>query len=111
MDKELLKGIIDFVILLLAAKNDVYGYQIAKEIKCSTNSLYEIGEGTIYLALKRMESKSLITSYWEDDDSTSKKKKYYKITEEGLAELAKKKNDWKIINDLVQSHIGGQLDD
>ncbi|WP_347460471.1 PadR family transcriptional regulator [Clostridium sp. DMHC 10] len=57
MNKELLKGSIDILILALSNRKDVYGYLIAKKIKDYTNSLYEMGEGTLYPALKRLEEK------------------------------------------------------
>jgi PadR family transcriptional regulator, regulatory protein PadR len=100
MDKELLKGSIDIVILALTSSGDVYGYEITKKIKTFTNSLYEMGEGTLYPALKRLEEKKFLTSYWGEADKGGRRK-YYSITEEGRKELTHKLNNWKVINSLI----------
>ncbi|EPS48777.1 PadR family transcriptional regulator [Clostridium botulinum CFSAN002367] len=57
MDKEIMKGSIDILILTLINKDDLYGYKISKIIKKS-NMTYSMGEGTLYPALKRLESKN-----------------------------------------------------
>lgn len=100
MDKELLKGSIDIVILSLTNNNDVYGYGIAKKIRDYTNSTYEMGEGTLYPALKRLEEKDLISSYWGDTNKGGRRK-YYKITDKGKFELNKKLQNLKTINNLI----------
>lgn len=105
MDKELLKGSIDILILALSNKEDVYGYLIAKKIKKYTNSLYEMGEGTLYPALKRLEQKGFLTSYWGETDKAGRRK-YFSITSEGKNELKKKLDSWKIINALINNCMG-----
>jgi DNA-binding PadR family transcriptional regulator len=100
MDKELLKGSIDIIILLLTRTHAIYGYEIAKRTKYYTNSMYEMGEGTLYPALKRLEDKKLITSYWGDAEKGGRRK-YFQITELGKSELEAKYTDWKIITELI----------
>jgi PadR family transcriptional regulator, regulatory protein PadR len=107
MDKELLKGSIDIIILALTSGGDVYGYEITKKIKNYTNSLYEMGEGTLYPALKRLEEKNFLTSYWGEADKGGRRK-YYSITKEGKEELAQKLKNWKIINALINDCIEGE---
>lgn len=43
----------------------MYGYELAKNIKKESDDLYDMGEGTLYPALKRLESKGYLKSYWE----------------------------------------------
>jgi DNA-binding PadR family transcriptional regulator len=102
MNKELMKGSIDILLLLLIAKEDLYGYEIAKKLKEKSNYLYNIGEGTLYPALQRMEKKGLIKSYWGDSDSGGRRK-YYSITEEGKKQLAKRLDEWDMLSKLVNS--------
>lgn len=100
MDKELLKGIIDIVILSLTSRKDMYGYAITKTIKDRTNSLYEIGEGTLYPALKRLEERNFLTSYWGESEKGGRRK-YYMITDEGTIQLKRGLNNLKVINNLI----------
>ncbi|WP_054706347.1 PadR family transcriptional regulator [Bacillus sp. JCM 19041] len=100
MDKEMMKGSIDFLLLSLIQANDLYGYEMTKKLKSLSEESYSISEGTLYPALKRMEKKEWISSYWSD--STGARRKYYTITENGKTELARKKNDWAALNKLIK---------
>lgn len=107
MDKEILKGSIDIIILALTSNKDVYGYEITKKIRDYTNTLYEMGEGTLYPALKRLEEKQFLTSYWGEADKGGRRK-YYSITNEGKAELEDKLNSWRLINHAINECLRGE---
>jgi PadR family transcriptional regulator PadR len=100
MSKELMKGVVDILILLLIKKRDTYGYEITKHIKEKSEGFYTMGEGTLYPALKRLESKELITSYWLENELTGKRK-YYKITEDGKIILNENLNQLNTITSLI----------
>ena len=78
----------------------MYGYQIAKQIKIMTNDTFQIGEGTLYPALKRLEEKMYLYSYWVSVDSNIKRK-YYKTTEEGKIDLYEKIKSMETIISLI----------
>ncbi|EZH65956.1 PadR family transcriptional regulator [Bacillaceae bacterium JMAK1] len=100
MDKEMMKGNIDLILLSLIAKEDLYGYEMTKKLRAISDESYQMSEGTLYPSLKRMEKKGWIESYW--NDSSGKRRKYYHVTDEGVLELKKKRADWGVLNDLVQ---------
>ena len=102
MDKELMKGSIDIILLSLIAKKDMYGFEIIKNLKEKSSNIYNMSEGTLYPALQRLEMKKYLGSYWGDSE-TGGRRKYYHITEQGKAVLAKKIQEWKNINDLINS--------
>ena len=102
MDKELMKGSTEILLLSLIEKEDLYGYEIAKRLKEKSKDLYSMGEGTLYPALQRMEKKSFIKSYCVTIESGGRRK-YYTITEDGKRELIEKLNQWNILSDLIKS--------
>ncbi|WP_368490581.1 PadR family transcriptional regulator [Clostridium sp. BJN0013] len=102
MNKEIMKGSIDILILILISKENLYGYKISKIIKKKSNMTYSIGEGTLYPALKRLESKDLIKSYWENNNLTGKRK-YYSITTLGQRVLQEKLTQWNNITKLINN--------
>ena len=51
LNKELLKGHIDTLILAILEKNDSYGFEIAKNVLNKTT--FELKDGTLYISLKR----------------------------------------------------------
>lgn len=106
MDKDLMRGSIDILLLSLIAKKDTYGYEIVKDLKESSQELYSMSEGTLYPALKRLEKKEWIESYW-GESNTGGRRKYYKITQIGKQELEVKVSEWQRINQLINSNLEG----
>ncbi|GEN35992.1 PadR family transcriptional regulator [Aneurinibacillus danicus] len=100
MDKEIMKGSIDILLLSLVAQREMYGYEMVKALKETSGDLYSMSEGTLYPALKRMEMKGWIESYWKETEGSSRRK-YYRITEDGRKELKRKLRDWQSINRLI----------
>ena len=105
IDKELLKGSTTMLILNLLKRQDMYGYQMIKKLKKTSEDVFELKEGTLYPILHTLEEKRYITSYW--DESSSKKRKYYSITKKGKDVLKEKETEWKIFSNGVNKVLGG----
>ncbi|PLS15370.1 PadR family transcriptional regulator [Bacillus sp. M6-12] len=105
MDKEMMKGSIDLLLLSLISQKDLYGYEITKILKQLSDERYEMSEGTLYPALKRLERKQTIESYWSETDAG--RRKYYKITETGITELAQKRKDFQLMENLIRKSSEG----
>ncbi|MBO9128536.1 PadR family transcriptional regulator [Bacillus sp. 165] len=106
MDKEIMKGSIDILLLSLMNTKEMYGYEIVKTLKENSNELYNMSEGTLYPALKRLENKNWLQSYWGDSDGGGRRK-YYKITKGGKKELNRKILEWTQINNLIKVCLEG----
>ncbi|SFJ74911.1 DNA-binding transcriptional regulator, PadR family [Halobacillus dabanensis] len=104
MDREIMKGSIDILMLNLVNRRDMYGYEIVKHLKEESGQLYNMSEGTLYPALKRLEKKEWMTSYWTETEHG--RRKYYRITEEGRTILQQKLEEWKSVNDLITKTTG-----
>ncbi len=61
-------------ILSALELEDMYGYQILKEIKA------KILLGSLYNSLKSMEKKGYVESRWGDETGQGGRRKYYNIT-------------------------------
>ncbi|WP_053290408.1 PadR family transcriptional regulator [Clostridium botulinum] len=68
LDKEMLKGYLESIILSVLLNEDLYGYEISKHIRNISENTFKIKEGTMYVVLKRLESNKLISPYWDDCD-------------------------------------------
>ena len=95
-----MKGSIDIFILSIINKQDTYGYEIAKCIKEKSEGAYAMGEGTLYPALKRLEEKKLVESYWQENELTGKRK-YYTITDKGQETLTERITQWNKVTSLI----------
>lgn len=107
IDRELLKGSTNLLVLSVLKNENMYGYQMIKRIKEESENVFEFQEGTLYPILHKLEEKGLISSYW--DETSGKKRKYYAITEEGKKHLESKKEEWKLFTTKVNKVIGGVL--
>ncbi len=104
-NKELLKGSTNMLVLSLLEKENMYGYQMIKEISKESNNVFELQEGTLYPILHGLEEKGFITSYW--DETGTKKRKYYSITKKGKKQLKERKEEWKIFSNGINQVLGG----
>ena len=98
------KGMLEFIILLKLQQGDIYGYELAIEIKKLTS--IEVAEGTLYPLLNRLKRDNLVTSEWKTVD-VGTPREYYEITPLGKEALAKMKTTWtethnSILNMVMQ---------
>ncbi len=107
INRELLKGSTDLLILTILDFKPMYGYEMIKELKTRTQNVFEFKEGTLYPILHRLEENKYICSYWDEVDG--KKRKYYYITEKGKKQLVLKKEEWKTFTLSINGLIGGAL--
>lgn len=107
VDRELLKGSTNLLVLSVLENENMYGYEMIKKIKTKSENLFEFQEGTLYPILHKLEEKGFISSYW--DEVSGKKRKYYSITDEGKKQLKSKKEEWKEFSTRVNQVIGGVL--
>ncbi|WP_050180466.1 PadR family transcriptional regulator [Domibacillus robiginosus] len=104
MNKEMLKGTIDLLILSILQEMDSYGYEISKAIKERTEGEFEIQEATLYLSLKRLEKQKAISAYW-GNQSHGGRRKYYAITAEGKDLLQTFIHDWRHMAAIIERFI------
>lgn len=106
MDKEMMKGSIDILVLSVINRGDTYGYEIMQTLRQKSDDLYQMTQGTLYPALKRLEKKGYLTSYWGDAPETGVNRKFYSITDKGKKILDEKITDWNKITHLIKQVRG-----
>jgi PadR family transcriptional regulator, regulatory protein PadR len=107
INKEVLKGHIDTIILSLLNSRDMYGYEIAKLVRDKSDSQFELKEGTLYLSLKRLEKNEWIESYWGDEQGPGGRRKYYKLTSIGKEGFEEKRLEWQFVKELMDMFLKG----
>lgn len=107
INKEMIKGYIESIILCLLKDEDLYGYEITRRIRNVCKDTFEIKEGTLYVVLKRLEKNNLICPYWDDTESGGGRRRYYKITEEGNKYLLSKKEEWLFFRGVMDIFFKG----
>jgi len=107
INKEVLKGHIDTLILSLLHSRDMYGYELAKLVREKSEEQFELKEGTLYLSLKRLEKNQWISSYWGDEQGPGGRRKYYKLTPLGKEGFEEKRKEWQFVKKIIDTFIEG----
>lgn len=105
MEKEMLKGSIDLLLLSLLRRKELYGYEIVQLVHELSGGAYEMSEGTLYAALKRIERKNWVESYWVE--GTGQRRKYYRLTDKGGEAVAEKMESWNQVDSLIRKTAEG----
>jgi PadR family transcriptional regulator PadR len=99
---QLKKGVLELCVLALLARGDAYAYEIASRL---TKGI-EMGEGTIYPLMRRMQSDGLVDTYLVES-SSGPPRKYYKLTPTGQSSFAAQKAEWTAFSQAVNDILGG----
>lgn len=101
MDKNLIQGSLNMLILRLLEEKDMYGYEMIDTLRRRSNDVFELKAGSLYPLLHGLEAKGFVTSY--EDGSSGKLRKYYHITKAGKKILKEKTEEWKEYANAVTS--------
>ncbi len=85
-NSELMRGVMEMVVLKFLAERPMYGYEIIKRVNVQSNGAFRWKEGTLYPALHRMAEAGLIESYWNLEAGV-RPRKYYRLTTEGVTQV------------------------
>ena len=83
---DVLSGTLDLLVLKALSGGSAHGYGVAKWIQDATDDLLEVGEGTLYPALHRLEERELVLSEWGVSEN-NRRAKFYTLTAEGRRAL------------------------
>jgi PadR family transcriptional regulator PadR len=93
------KGVLEYCILLILSRNDVYATDIINILK---ESEMIVVEGTLYPLLTRQKNAGLLSYRWEES-TQGPPRKYYTITETGRQFLKELDLSWEQLIQAVQS--------
>ncbi len=108
ISSDVIRGHIDTLILKLLIEKDMYGYELANEIKNRTQDKFNIKEATLYSVVQRLEGKKIITSYM-GEKTHGGKRRYYKITPFGKAYYSEMISEWKLLKEIMVAILGSDI--
>jgi transcriptional regulator len=93
LPNELLHGTLDTLVLKTLTGGRRHGYGIARAIEEATDRVVEVGEGSLYPALYRMERKGWVEAEWGLSE-LGRRAKFYRLTPKGRRQLNAQAADW-----------------
>jgi PadR family transcriptional regulator PadR len=95
------KGILEYCILSIIAKGEIYASDIIAELR---KAQLLVVEGTLYPLLTRLKNNGLLTYTWVESTS-GPPRKYYLLSEEGKVILKQLDKTWQELAFAVQTSI------
>ncbi len=89
------------LVLGILADGESYGYAILKQVNDLSGGRLEWTDGLLYPLLHRLERLGHVESTWRTPPG-GRKRKYYRITDQGRAELAEQRRQWVAVVDALR---------
>ncbi len=90
---DLLQGTLDLLVLKTLSWGPAHGYSVARFIQQLTDDMLQVGEGSLYPALHRLEERGWVDSSWHLSEN-NRRAKFYKLTGAGRAQLRAESQTW-----------------
>jgi transcriptional regulator len=96
-----LLGKLDLLVLrILSCGESMHGYAIAERIEQVSENVLQVGEGSLYPALHRIDEAGWIRSEWAPSDN-NRRARYYRITAAGRRQFAAEETEWLRAADAI----------
>jgi PadR family transcriptional regulator PadR len=102
---ELLQGTLDLLILQTLAPGSMHGWGVAQRIQQVSKDVLQVGQGSLYPALHRLENKGWIRSEWGSSEN-NRRAKFYSLTRTGKKQLQTELEDWERLSSAIGLVLG-----
>jgi PadR family transcriptional regulator, regulatory protein PadR len=100
----LLHGTLDLLILKALATGPLHGLAVAQRVRQMTNDAFQVGPGSLFPALHRMEQAGWLTAEWGESEN-NRRAKYYKLTKAGARQLQSETEEWDRVSIAINSAL------
>jgi PadR family transcriptional regulator, regulatory protein PadR len=105
MRSEALKGHVETMLLAALQGSPAHGYELAVRLRGVSAGTFDLGEGTLYGALHRLERDGLVASSWSTVEG--RRRRVYALTRSGLRALAERRREWRSFADGMHLLLEG----
>ncbi|HEY7566131.1 MAG TPA: PadR family transcriptional regulator [Gemmatimonadaceae bacterium] len=98
---DLLQGTLDMLVLKSLQLGAMHGWGIAERLDQGSKNVLQIGQGSLYPALYRLERQGLIASEWRASEN-NRRARFYRLTSAGRRRLAEERESWARMSRAVE---------
>jgi PadR family transcriptional regulator, regulatory protein PadR len=91
---EVLQGTIDMLVLRALQLEPMHGWGITERIEAWSEQVLQLGQGTLYPSLYRLERRGFVSSAWGITDN-NRRARYYSLTAQGRRHLSESLSHWR----------------
>ena len=106
---EVLQGTLDMLVLRALQLEPMHGWGITERIEQWSQSVLQLGQGTLYPALYRLERQGLIRSEW-GVSANNRRARYYSLTSRGRRHLNQELAEWRRMSRAINLVLETALD-
>ena len=97
---DLLQGTLDMLVLKALQLEPMHGWGITERVEQWSESVLQLGQGTLYPALYRLERQAFIRSEWRVTEN-NRRARYYSLTAKGRRQLTREIANWQRMSRAV----------
>ena len=105
---DLLQGTLDMLVLKALQLEPMHGWGITERIEQWSESVLQLGQGTLYPALYRLERQGLIRSAWQITEN-NRRARFYALTAAGRRHLSDELVQWRRMSRAVNLVLDATL--
>ncbi len=91
---DVLQGTLDLLVLKALSLAPMHGWGISQRIQQLSADALQVGQGSLYPALYRLERRGLVKSEWRTTEN-NREAKYYALTRAGQRALGAELASWR----------------
>lgn len=103
--QDVLRGTLDLLILKTLALEPRHGWGIGQRIQQLSREALQVGQGSLYPALQRLEQRGWIASEWRMTEQ-GRRARYYRLTPSGRRALGEETASWRRYVEAVEGVLG-----
>ncbi len=100
---DLLQGTLDLLILKTLVLSPLHGWGISKRLRQLSAEVLDVGQGSLYPALYRLEDKGWVSTHWGESPE-GRRVKFYTLTASGRRQFAAERSEWRLFSTAV-NHV------
>ena len=97
---DLVQGTLEVLILKTLALEPMHGWGIGQRIQQVSKDVLQVGQGSLYPALHRLEAKRWIQSEWGPSEN-NRRARYYSLTKSGRKQLESELKNWERLSSAI----------
>ena len=91
---DLLQGTLDLIVLKLLRAGAANGWQLTQSIQAISRGVLDVNYGSLYPALRRLESRGWVTASWAASEN-NRRARFYQLTAAGRRQLDAERAAWE----------------
>jgi transcriptional regulator len=97
---DVLQGTLDMLVLRALQLEPMHGWGIAERIEQWSEHVLQLGQGSLYPALYRLERQAFIRSEWRTTDN-NRRARYYALTASGRRYMNESLTQWRRVSRAI----------